>query len=68
MPLQVTWGPRAACLTPIYRDCGQHRSDQTDRNDGLCTAALRLRLDAADEAKIDSFKNAPRNNSASHIS
>jgi len=44
-----------------HRDCGRFRTEEPDHNDGVFRSALRLRLDAADEAINDSFKNAPRN-------
>ena len=48
------------------RDFGRFRTEESDHNDGVFGSVLRLRLDAADETTIDSFKNTPRN--ASYIS
>jgi len=44
-----------------HRDCGRFLTEELDHNDGVFVAAIRLHLDTADEATLDSFKNVPRN-------
>jgi len=43
-----------------HRDCGRFCTEEPDHSDGVFRAALRPRLDAADEAIINSFKYASR--------
>ena len=49
-----------------HRDAGAFSQNETDCNDGIFKAALRLRVEAADKQTSDLFSRAPRN--ASYLS
>ena len=49
-----------------HRDAGAFSLNETDCNDGVFKAALRLRVEAADKQTSDLFSKAPRN--ASYLS